>query len=39
MMFGLGGAFHTGVEIGFTEYSFGGTESADSTGVFECEPR
>ena len=32
MMIGLGGMFHTGVEIGFTEYSYGGTEESVGPG-------
>jgi len=32
------GAFHAGIEVEGTEYSFGFVDS-DSTGVFTCEPR
>uniref|UniRef100_A0A7S4HRD6 PPPDE domain-containing protein n=1 Tax=Vannella robusta TaxID=1487602 RepID=A0A7S4HRD6_9EUKA len=33
------GAYHTGVEIMGTEYSFGRLEIEGATGVFECPPK
>eukprot|EP00455_Lapot_gusevi_P024280 TRINITY_DN2520_c0_g1_i3.p1 TRINITY_DN2520_c0_g1~~TRINITY_DN2520_c0_g1_i3.p1 ORF type:complete len:269 (+),score=50.80 TRINITY_DN2520_c0_g1_i3:87-809(+) len=39
MMVGLGGAFHTGVEVLGREYTYGGHGIEGETGVFENEPR
>jgi hypothetical protein len=33
------GIYHTGVEVGGTEYAYGGNTLLDATGVYEIAPR